>query len=285
MLLESRRVPEVIVQLKCQEKSTMDRMIDSEAIKAKYDEMWRIRREDRAKVRAEARTEKLTEVTEELKNANAEAEEEDRKSDDEIEAEIEGKMKEWDEDRDAEEETQDEEDPEAPNLENMMEEEREKLRAIRESDEGFLEEFGTAMKDKNVVVLDELKTDISADYVFIKLLDKIKSFFFERDNIIERDLAVALEPKEVPFYEKSHIYKHSKFGLNCPVNMNNPRKTKRHAVLYRERIYFPGSDEARSCFMKEPSKYTCQETVPLDLNYKPKIFLLGLPKSGQSTIA
>ena len=36
--------------------------------------------------------------------------------------------------------------------------------------------------------------------------------------------------------------------------------------------------------MKEPSKYTEVETIPLDIPIKPKIFIIGHPKSGKSTI-
>ena len=59
----------------------------------------------------------------------------------------------------------------------MMEKFRTELRERREKDEAFLEEFGNALKEKNVFVIDEIKTDISADYVFIKLLDRIQENF------------------------------------------------------------------------------------------------------------
>lgn len=37
--------------------------------------------------------------------------------------------------------------------------------------------------------------------------------------------------------------------------------------------------------MKEPSKYTQNvETIPLDINVKPRVFVLGLPKSGKSSV-
>jgi len=37
LLFESRRVPEIVIMLKCKEKSTFDRMIDYAAIKSEYD--------------------------------------------------------------------------------------------------------------------------------------------------------------------------------------------------------------------------------------------------------
>ena len=34
------------------------------------------------------------------------------------------------------------------------------------------------------------------------------------------------------------MYKHSKYGINSPISLSNPIKTKANAVVYRERIYF-----------------------------------------------
>lgn len=67
-----------------------------------------------------------------------------------------------------------------------MEKVRTDLRERREKDETFIEEFSTALKDKNVYVIDDIKTDISADFVFIKILDKIKDNFLKRKDLIER---------------------------------------------------------------------------------------------------
>lgn len=67
--------------------------------------------------------------------------------------------------------------------------------------------------------------------------------------------------------------------------MANPVKTKKHAVLYRERIYFPGNDEDKAKFLAEPFKFASGETVPLDVKYAPRIFVHGLPKSGKTTIS
>jgi len=89
----------------------------------------------------------------------------------------------------------------------------------------------------------------------------------------------------VPFYEKSYTFKGSKFGPNCPLCISNPTKTKKHSVLYRERIYYLSNPEMQQKFLKEPSRFTIEaETIPLDINIKPKIVVLGLPKSGKSTL-
>lgn len=67
--------------------------------------------------------------------------------------------------------------------------------------------------------------------------------------------------------------------------MSNPVKTKKNTVLYRERLYFLSNNEEQSKFIKEPSKFTNSlTTVPLDITVKPRAFVIGLPKSGKSTL-
>lgn len=77
-----------------------------------------------------------------------------------------------------------------------------------------------------------------------------------RTDLIERELASKLTTAEVPHYEKSYSYKPSKFGLSSPLSPFCPVKTKEFACLYRERIYYLGSEDERTKFMLEPSKYT-----------------------------
>ena len=134
-------------------------------------------------------------------------------------------------------------------------------------------------------MVDEIRADTSADFVLIKLLDRIKDSLQFRKDMIERQLALALKPEEVKFYEKSYIFKHSKYGVNSPLNISNPGKTKKNTVLYRERLYFLSNPDEQQRFLKEPSKYTQSvDTVPLDINVKPRCFVIGMPKSGKSTL-
>jgi YHS domain-containing protein len=97
---------------------------------------------------------------------------------------------------------------------------------------------------------------------------------------------IPLAAKEVPVYEASHTFKMSKFQELSPLAPYNPKKTKDFAALYRERIYFLSSEAERAAFMKEPSRYTGNgiEAFPLDIQYKPRMSVLGLPKSGKSDL-
>lgn len=178
LLVESRRVPEIIVMLQCKEQSTFNRMIDADSIKSAYDRLMQDRAEEQKKLREEDRQKKLEEL-------NAEEEE---KTPEEIQEE----MEKWDEERDADDEAADENDAEKPNHEEMLDKEKETLKERREKDETFMEEFGTALKEKGVTVIDDLKADVSANYIFIKLLDKIKDNFSLRKDIIEKEQAQSL---------------------------------------------------------------------------------------------
>lgn len=64
-----------------------------------------------------------------------------------------------------------------PNYDAMEEVEREKLREQRTNDDTLFEEFAQILKDKFVVVIDDIKSDMSSDYLNIKLLDRIKDNF------------------------------------------------------------------------------------------------------------
>jgi len=114
--------------------------------------------------------------------------------------------------------------------------------------------------------------------VHIKIVDKLKGHLKYRCDLIEREQAQILPKANVTKMEKSYTYKHSKFGLNSPISPFFPTKTKDHAVLYRERIYFLSNKEEQEQFLLQPSKYVKGvESVPNDILIKPKIFVLGLP--------
>lgn len=70
-----------------------------------------------------------------------------------------------------------------------MEKQREDLRERLSKDDEFLEDLVNNLKERNVEVVDHLKTDISAEYVFIKLLDKVKNHMVNRTDLIEKELA------------------------------------------------------------------------------------------------
>jgi hypothetical protein len=55
--------------------------------------------------------------------------------------------------------------------------------------------------------------------------------------------------------------------------------------LYRERIYFPADADEQEAFLLEPSKYVNGgEAVPNDILIKPRVSIIGLPKSGKTEL-
>jgi len=150
-----------------------------------------------------------------------------------------------------------------------------------------LAEFVEALKEKGIPAIEDLKTDVSADFVFVKMTNDplLREHFQMRPDLIERQQAQALTIAEVPFYEKSYSYRQSKFGRNCPLAMSNPKKVRDHAVLYRERIYYLCDSIEKQRFLNEPSRFTkAVESVPRDVLSKPQVCVLGLPKSGKTTL-
>ena len=115
-----------------------------------------------------------------------------------------------------------------------------------------------------------------------------------RPDLIEREQTKALANKKIPerpktllqTYEDSFTYKQSKFGRHSPITPSNPVKSRDHAVLYRERIYYLSDSDEQKDFVMQPSKYTKGvESIPLDVQVKPKVCIIGLPKSGKSDLS
>jgi adenylate/nucleoside-diphosphate kinase len=281
-LLEARRTPEVVVILRCKEVNTFKRCIDDDSIKKEYEADCKKRDEEILKKMDEDRAEKVKELLEENKQ---DPEAEEQKPQEEVDAIISEALKAWEEER-VEADKQALEDDPVPDEKTRRETIEEKMRELLDKDTAFLDEFAEKMKENGVEVIDGLNTDISADFVHIKLLDKIKSRMQLRGNLIEREQAIILRPTEVKFYEESFTYKHSKFGLSSPLTPFNPQKSKQFAVLYRERIYFLGSESEQEKFLAEPSKYTIGcEPVPQDLTFRPTASVIGLTSSGKSNLA
>jgi hypothetical protein len=70
----------------------------------------------------------------------------------------------------------------------MIDEEREKIRAQIEADTTFLDEFVQELKDKGIPVIDDLKADTSAEFIFIKMTNdaRLKKHIQMRPDLIER---------------------------------------------------------------------------------------------------
>jgi hypothetical protein len=50
----------------------------------------------------------------------------------------------------------------------------------------MFEELANILKEKQVVVIDDIKGDLSQEFVHVKLIDRLKDNFTHRKDIIER---------------------------------------------------------------------------------------------------
>lgn len=129
LLYESRRAPELVVILRCEESTAFTRMIDAEATKVKFEEAMKALVDGIAKAKEDERVTKLEEVTKELTEAGAG--EDPPKAPEEVEKEIKEAMDAWNAEKDEADAAALEgmEYPEKPDLEEMMKEHKEKITA------------------------------------------------------------------------------------------------------------------------------------------------------------
>lgn len=104
LLFGSRRVPEVVVVLKCKEKATFDRLINREAIRAEFNRLMENREAEKKRLRDADRETYLQEVTEAVQNefkeaSNVDEDEQYQPDPDAIQKAIDEKMATWEEER------------------------------------------------------------------------------------------------------------------------------------------------------------------------------------------
>ena len=251
LLFESRRPPELVISLSVSEPKMLERMLNKDEIEARYQELVEKRNEEKRQKREEDRAAKLEEL----------------KSDEEKPAEeIEAEMQEWDKERDEEEANDD--DPDAPNLEAMLEEEKEKLVEMRNTQEEQLNEFVEKIEEKKVPVV-KVDGNLEIDRVHLRILDKLKPYIEERNSMFERQQIIDLNPKEVKFYENSYLYSLSKYGYRTLFSIGRPDVGKDYPLLYRDQLYFFADQDEKEEFMKTPDVYCKKPAVPKDVWIKP----------------
>ena len=266
LLFESRRPPELVISLSVSEPKMLERMLNKDEIEARYQELVEKRNEEKQQKREEDRAAKLEEL-----------EGDEEKPAEEIEAE----MQEWDKERDEEEANDD--DPDAPNLEAMLEEEKEKLVEIRNTQEEQLNEFVEKIEEKKVPIV-KVDGNLEIERVHLRILNQLKPYIEERNSMFERSQIVDLKAAEVKFYENSYLYSLSKYGYKSLFNVGRPDISKDFPLLYRDQLYFFADQDEKEEFMKTPDVYCKKPAVPKDVWIKPVFSVLGTPYSGKSTL-
>eukprot|EP00828_Plagiopyla_frontata_P023696 TRINITY_DN3029_c0_g1_i10.p1 TRINITY_DN3029_c0_g1~~TRINITY_DN3029_c0_g1_i10.p1 ORF type:complete len:1472 (-),score=263.93 TRINITY_DN3029_c0_g1_i10:1139-5554(-) len=263
LLTESKKLPEIVIMLRVNEKNFFSRQFDQREVKQEYDRLM------------EERRIKKQEEKEEAKRAAQAAREEAGEENEEQNEEQEEQQQEEEE----------EEDPDAPKLEEMIQEKKDKLQQQREADLAKIEDYAEQFKAIQVPVI-IIDADRNIESVFKNICSELKQTLENRSNLIEKNLVYKLEEEKVQNYEKSYVYKKSIYGDCNALNTSILPIEKRFAVHYRERIYYFANEEERRIAMNQPLQYINKiETMPLDISYAPRIFIIGLPKSGKSSVA
>ena len=265
LLFDSRRPPELVISLSVTEENMLSRSLDKDAIEIQYQELVDKRNEEKRLKRVEDRAEKL-----------ASFQEDEEKTPEDIEQE----MVDWDTARNEEEENDD--DPDAPDLNAMFEESKEKLIESRNTQSDFIEEFVEKVKGNKVPVID-IDGNLTTDRVNLRILSELKPYMEDRTSMFERAQIVDLKPQEVKFYERSYLFSLSKYGYKSLFDNARPDVTKDFPLLYRDQLYFFYTQDEKEKFMATPDIYCRNKAVPKDVWLKPVCYVLGTPSCGKST--
>ena len=256
MLQESKRLPELAVFLKVSDKNLLSRVFDESKIKAEYNRLLDELRKKRDEEKKIAKQQALE---------NAEEPPEEEKQEEEPEAPI-------------------EEDPEAPKLEEMLAEQREKFLKRREEDLAKIDELVEGFNAANVPTL-TIEADRDINSVFKGVVWDLKGYLENRENKLEKFQVINVPEEKVQHYRASYHIKPSRFGEFNALEISYLPIIQENAFVYRDRLYFFENEERKKLAGNEPLKFLKGPEIPLDINYKPAIFLIGKPKSGVSSLA
>lgn len=272
LLTESKRIPEVIIHIKIDEKNLLARLYKPEEIKKDYNTQIDALKAKRAKEREEAKKQALLEKMAARQEAGAGEEEE--ANPEEAEA--------------VEEEAPYivEEDPEAPKLEEMLNEKREKLLQRREADSSKLEELMEGFGSLGIKVVSiEGGSSRRKEAVFLNIQMELASWLERKEERFEKFQIISLPIEKIKNYERGLVNKESKFGKYQIGDVAGGRKEREVAALYRKRIYYFAEEEERKRATEEPLRLLRGMEMPLDINYAPGVFLIGKQKSGISSLS
>uniref|UniRef100_A0A8C3U4C0 Adenylate kinase 9 n=1 Tax=Catharus ustulatus TaxID=91951 RepID=A0A8C3U4C0_CATUS len=210
-----------------------------------------------------------------------------------------------DNDEDTEEDEEDE-DIEAILAEEFLEEEEDEEPEEEENEQDAVERMESEISEKFESEVERLQSvqeelerllitrvEINGGrkprVVCYQIYSKLKSLVENRRSIFEK-----CYPITFPLAQKMLVFSYkllSSFGQWDPVKLSQgdvikPQQRQGSAVfpvIHRQYIYFFSSKENKEAFMTNPIKYICQPKPKLSMPVK--IAIVGLPKSGKTTVA
>uniref|UniRef100_H0ZPC8 Adenylate kinase 9 n=1 Tax=Taeniopygia guttata TaxID=59729 RepID=H0ZPC8_TAEGU len=192
----------------------------------------------------------------------------------------------------AEEFLEDEEEEEEPEEEENEEDAVERMQnEISEKFELEVEKLQSVQEELEKLLIPsvEINGGRKPRIVCYQIYNKLKSLVENRRSIFEKCYPISL-----PLAQKMLFFSYkllSSFGQWDPIKLSQgdvikPQQRQENAVfpvIHRQYIYFFSCKENKEMFMTNPIKYICQpkpkQSVPV------KIAIVGLPKSGKTTVA
>lgn len=294
-ILDTRRVPNVLVVVKVSKKTILDRHLHIEDIKQQHKKL-----EEVSIQKKKAAIEKLIQEKKEAKLEELKAEIQDggvQNDEENPEAQVTTSLPELKDieiqlSQEEEDEIMQAQDPDLPELETMITGEREKLEARYENNMNYLNTLIESLREKLIPVI-EINNDLSTENVYKNFLFQINPFIKNRENLIEKQLVVSSFPEvslrktqELIF---SGVYKLSSYGLFSPLRSEKLVPKTAFPILYRDKLYFFNNEEERNLFVENPLNYRTGKEFPLDIACSPSnrniIYTVGVSKSGRTTLS
>ena len=313
LLTESRRVPNVMIVLKVNLKSIMDRLFDMEEIEVKYDKMYKESQAKRKQREEELIKQKKQEKYDELKaqwdeeQANEEAKKEQQQENEEQKAEEgEGepapeKMKKpvleeivVELSPEEKEDIWNSPDPDLIEKEALIQQEKDKLSQRYEANVAAIQTLVDTLKERGVPVI-EINNDTTRENVYTNLLLELNPYINNRRNLIEKQLVYNREfptplslRKVRDLYTNSEVYMPSVYNKLSPIEPSKLCIRTDYPIVYRDRVYLFNNPDEKKTFEEYPLDYRTGLECPKD-SYPMKgrtiIFTVGEPCSGKTTLA
>lgn len=205
IMVDSKRLPECVIHLKIQDNDKyLQRVFDRASIEREHAKVMQERKEQRQKEKELARQEALANLEEGQELPPEEEEGED-------------------------------DDPDAPLLSDKIAEKTEQLVARKDKDQESIDQFLEQMAELKIPIT-TIDAERPVENVFLELCYHLKPFLFRRNEKLEARLATAVPEEQLKNYEKSLVYKKSRYGNLSPLDLFS--RSLQFPVLYRDRIYY-----------------------------------------------
>ena len=309
LMSDSRRVPNVMIVLKVNLKSIMDRLFNMEEIEVKYDKMYKESQDKRKQKEDELIKQKKQEKYDELKaqydeeQANAEnnKNEEEPKPEGEEGEPVPQKMKmpvleeiQVELSPEEKEDIWNSPDPDLIEKDALIQQEKEKLSQRYEANVASIQTLVDALKERGIPVI-EINNDTTRENVYTNLLLELSPYINNRRNLIEKQLVYNKEfptplslRKVRDLYTNSEVYLPSVYNKLSPIEPSKLCIRTDYPIVYRDRVYLFNNPEEKKKFEEYPLDYRTGLECPKDsypMKGRTVIFIVGNPCAGKTTLA